>query len=150
MTTAGSPATRRQLTIDADVENLAEIRAAVREVARACDAPASCMDDLVQAVDEAATNIIVHGYRGAPGTIDLTAELIGDDIIVTLEDRAPLFDPRAVPEPDLSIPPLQRKPGGMGVHLMRLAMDRMEHRARPGGGNILTFTRSRLVGAKEG
>jgi serine/threonine-protein kinase RsbW len=149
MTAADSPPIRRHLTIDADVANLAEVRAAVREVARACDAPVSCIDDLVQAVDEAATNVILHGYQGAPGTIDLTAELVGDDIIVTLEDRAPGFDPTTVPPPDLSIPPMQRKPGGMGVHLMRVGMDRMEHRARPGGGNILTLTRSR-VRAKEG
>lgn len=128
---------------------MAEVRAAVREVARACDAPPSCLDDLVQAVDEAATNIILHGYDGQPGTIDLTAELVGDDIVITLEDRAPAFDPLGAPEPDLSIPPMQRKPGGMGVHLMRLAMDTIEHRDRPGGGNILTLTRSR-VRAKEG
>ena len=108
------------------------------------------MDDLVQAVDEAATNIIVHGYRGQPGTIELTAELVGDDIVVTLEDRAPTFDPLGVPPPDLSVPPLQRRPGGMGVYLMRLAMDRIEHRDRPGGGNILTLTRSRATRPKEG
>lgn len=108
------------------------------------------MDDLVQAVDEAATNIIVHGYRGEPGNIELTAELVGDDIVVTLEDRAPTFDPTRVAEPDLSIPPMQRKPGGMGVHLMRVGMDRMKHRARPGGGNILTLTRSRAGRPKEG
>ena len=35
----------------------------------------SCVDDLVQAVDEAATNIIRYGYRGKTGTIELTAEL---------------------------------------------------------------------------
>jgi serine/threonine-protein kinase RsbW len=143
-------AVRRELTIDADVDRLADIRAAVREVARACDAPATCMDDLVQAVDEAVTNIIVHGYGGSPGTIELTAELIEDDIVVTLEDRAPTFDPLTIPPPDLSIPPLERKPGGMGIHLMRLAMDRIEHRPRPGGGNILTLTRSRVARAQEG
>ena len=148
--TADSPAVRGHLTIDADVERLAEIRAAVRDVARACEAPATCIDDLVQAVDEAATNVIVHGYQGAPGTIELTAELVDDDIIVTLEDRAPTFDPTTVPTPDLSVPPLQRKPGGMGVHLMRVGMDRMEHRARPGGGNILRLTRSRVTRPKEG
>jgi anti-sigma regulatory factor (Ser/Thr protein kinase) len=38
----------------------------------------------------------------------------------------------------------------MGVHLMRLATDSIEHRSRPGGGNILTLTRSRVRRAKEG
>jgi serine/threonine-protein kinase RsbW len=141
---------RRQLTIPADVERLAEMRAAVREVARACDAPSDCLDDLVQAVDEAATNIIVHGYRNEPGMIDFTAELVGDELVFTLEDRAPTFDPTEVPEPDLATPPQHRRPGGMGVHLMRLAADSIDHRPRPGGGNILTLTRSRVPRSKEG
>jgi serine/threonine-protein kinase RsbW len=141
---------RRRLRIPADVERLAEVRAAVRQVARACEAPPDCLDDLVQAVDEAATNIIVHGYRNEPGTIDLTAELVGDDIVVTLEDRAPTFDPTTVSAPDLTVPPQHRRPGGMGVHLIRLATDSLEHAPRPGGGNILTLTRSRVPRSKEG
>lgn len=141
---------RRRLRIPADVERLAEVRAAVREVARACEAPPDCLDDLVQAVDEAATNIIVHGYRNEPGTIDLTAELVGEDIVVTLEDHAPTFDPTAVSAPDLTLPPEHRRPGGMGVHLIRLATDSLEHSPRPGGGNILTLTRSRVPRSKEG
>jgi serine/threonine-protein kinase RsbW len=141
---------RRQLRFPADVKRLAGMRAAVREVARACDAPADCLDDLVQAVDEAATNIIVHGYGNEPGMIDFTAELVGDDLVFTLEDRAPPFDPTVVPEPDLATPPQHRRPGGMGVHLMRLATDSIDHRPRPGGGNILTLTRSRVPRSKEG
>jgi serine/threonine-protein kinase RsbW len=142
----------RRLRISADLERLADVRAAVRDLARACAAPVTCMDDLVQAVDEAVTNIIVHGYRGGPGTIDITAELIGDDIVITLEDRAPLFDPTTVLAPDLTVPPQRRRPGGMGIHLMRLAMDSVQHLPRSGGGNILTLTRSRVAKAtaKEG
>lgn len=141
---------RRRLEIPADVEWLADVRAVIREMAKACDAPVTCMDDLVQAVDEAVTNVIVHGYQGEPGTIDLTAELVGDDIVITIEDRAPTFDPTTVPPPDLTVAPDRRRPGGMGVHLMRLAMDTIRHRPRPGGGNILTLTRSRVARPKEG
>ena len=45
------------MTVDADLERLADIRALVRDVALSSDAPPACLDDLVQAVDEAATNI---------------------------------------------------------------------------------------------
>lgn len=134
---------RRRLVIPAELERLAEIRAVVRDIASACEAPADCIDDLVQAVDEAATNIIVHGYRGAPGIIEMTAELVADDIVITLVDTAPAFDPTSVPPPDLTVPPAHRRPGGMGVRLMRLATDSVARRPRPGGGNILTLTRAR-------
>ena len=143
-------AVRRQAHIPAELERLAEIRALVREVCAECDVPGDCRGDIVQAVDEAASNIIRHGYRGRPGFIDLTAELVGDDIVVTLEDTAPTFDPTTIPAADTSIHPSQRAPGGMGMHLIRLEVDRVEHRPRPGGGNILTLTRSRVPRSKEG
>jgi serine/threonine-protein kinase RsbW len=133
--------TRRSLRIPAELGRVADVRNLVRDVAGACAAPEPCMDDLVQAVDEATTNVIVHGYRGAPGWVDVAAERVGDRIVVTVTDGAPAFDPTEVPEPDLSVPPAKRRPGGMGIHLIRQATDRLEHESRPGGGNILTLDR---------
>ena len=133
--------TRRTVRIPAELGRVADVRQLVRDVAGACSAPEPCMDDLVQAVDEATTNVIVHGYRGARGWVDVSAERVDDRIVVTVTDEAPPFDPTGVPEPDLSVPPHRRRPGGMGVHLIRQATDRLEHEPRPGGGNILTLDR---------
>ena len=133
--------TRRTIRIPAELDRVADVRQLVRDVAGICNAPQPCMDDLVQAVDEATTNVIVHGYRGAPGWVDVAAERVGDRIVVTVTDEAPSFDPTTVPDPDLSVPPHHRRPGGMGVHLIREATDRLEHEPRPGGGNILTLDR---------
>lgn len=132
---------RGHVRVPAELERVAEVRSLIREVVGDCDATEWCEDDLVQAVDEAATNAIVHGYRGRPGWLEVTAERVDDRIVVTLQDTAPTFDPTAVPEPDLAVPPERRRPGGMGVHLMRLATDSMTHAPRPGGGNILTMSR---------
>ena len=130
------------MTVPAELARLSDIRALVREVAIEGGAPPVCLDDLVQAVDEAATNIVVHGYGHQGGPIDVDARVEDERVVIELRDRAPAFDPTEVPEPDLSIPPLQRRPGGMGLHLIRLATDSMTYRPRAGGGNILTLTRS--------
>jgi anti-sigma regulatory factor (Ser/Thr protein kinase) len=130
------------MTVDADLVRLAVFRALVREVALSSNAPPACLDDLVQAVDEAATNIVLHGYERRGGVIDVDARLVDDHIVIELSDTAPTFDPTTVPEPDLSVPALRRHPGGMGIHLIRLATDSITHRPRRGGGNILTLTRS--------
>ena len=130
------------MTVPAELARLSDIRALVREVAIEGGAPPVCLDDLVQAVDEAATNIVVHGYGHQGGPIDVEARVQDERVVIELRDRAPTFDPTEVPEPDLSIPPLQRRPGGMGLHLIRLATDSMTYRPRAGGGNILTLTRS--------
>ncbi len=130
------------LRIDADLAGLADVRRFVRERAAAAHAPVECLDDLVQAVDEASTNVIVHGYHGRPGWVDISVELDEDRFVVVIKDAAPPFDPTKVPEPDLSIAPMARKPGGMGIHLMRASTDALGYRPRAGGGNILTMSRA--------
>jgi serine/threonine-protein kinase RsbW len=139
----------RHLRVPAALGELADVRRFIRDAATAADAPIECLDDLVQAVDEAATNVITHGYGGTPGWIEVGVALADDRFVVTLEDAAPEFDPTRVAEPDLTVPPMARKPGGMGVHLMRESTDALSHRPRPGGGNILTLVRSRTTGRKE-
>ena len=67
----GATSIRRHVTIPADLERVAELRATVREIGAGCQAPADCIGDLVQAVDEAATNIIRYGYGGERGSIDM-------------------------------------------------------------------------------
>jgi anti-sigma regulatory factor (Ser/Thr protein kinase) len=104
---------------------------------------------MVQAVDEAATNAIIHGHAGEPGWVEVAVSTVGDRFVVTIEDDAPAFDPTTVPGPDLSIHPAQRRPGGMGVLLARLCVDEMSYRPRPGGGNILTLVRTFERNGKE-
>ena len=137
------------IRIDADLERLADVRQFVRTAAHEAKAPTNCLDDLVQAVDEAATNVIVHGYRGEAGWLEVAVAAQDGELVITLEDGAAAFDPTSVPEPDLSVPPMERRPGGMGVHLVRACTDRLTYRPRPGGGNILTMVRSLAPGRKE-
>jgi serine/threonine-protein kinase RsbW len=132
-----------RIRIEADLDALAAVRRFVRAKATESEAPPDCLDDLVQAVDEAVTNVVEHGYRGAPGWVDVAVAFRGDDFVVTIEDAAPPFDPTVVAEPDLSVPPMARVPGGMGIHLIREATDAVDYRPRPGGGNILILTRAR-------
>ncbi|MEO7913057.1 MAG: ATP-binding protein, partial [Roseiflexaceae bacterium] len=91
------------------------------------------------AVNEVATNIVVHGYRGRPGAIEIGLRRQGDSIEIRLRDRAPLFDPTCVPTPDLTLPLHKRPLGGMGVHVTRELMDVMRYRVTPEGGNQLTW-----------
>jgi serine/threonine-protein kinase RsbW len=138
-----------RVRVPAELHRLAGVRDFVRRGATDAGASGECIDELVQAVDEAATNAIVHGYAGVPGWVEVALTHDAERCLVTLEDEAPVFDPTTVPEPDMTIPPGRRQPGGMGVHLIRLAVDDMAHRPRPGGGNILTLARSLGTRRKE-
>jgi anti-sigma regulatory factor (Ser/Thr protein kinase) len=132
----------RTLTLRLDtarLDDLARIRAFVRESARSLGASLQAADDLVIAVDEAATNTIRHGYEGRPGPIDVEVVRSGSGVVVRLVDDAPVFDPTGRPAPDLDVPLESRPFGGMGIHLMRVSVDRLVHRGVGRSGNDLTF-----------
>lgn len=130
----------RTIMIEARLERLADVRAFVRATCAELGAADDCVVDLVQAVDEAMTNIATHGYGGASGPIEVTVRPSAGRVRVEIRDRAPAFDPTSVGEPDLDSTRL--RPGGMGIHLIRAATDSMTHDDRPGGGNILTLVRT--------
>lgn len=121
---------------------LVEIRRYVEDTAAGFGAVDSALLDVVQAVDESAANIIMHGYRGGPGTIDVEIRRERDSLTVCLRDRAPLFDPTRVPAPDLTLPLDQRPLGGMGIYLTRKFVDELAYRVTPEGGNELTLRKS--------
>lgn len=140
-----APATFR---ITADVGRLRDVRRFVREQAPAFGADESSIDDLVQAVDEWVTNVIVHGYRGTAGPIEITLARDGDEVVVRVRDEAPAFDPGTAPAFDPSAP-LERRPlGKMGIHLIRELCDRFEYRVPAGGGNEIELGRSAKTAAK--
>jgi len=133
------------LRVAADVTQLAAIRAFVEQHAHALGVDAATIYDLVLAVNEVATNIVIHGYRRQPGEIEIDLRQQGDAIEIRLRDQARLFDPTRVPAPDLNLPLHKRPLGGMGVHVTRQIMDAMRYRVTPTGGNELTLVKRTIV-----
>jgi serine/threonine-protein kinase RsbW len=132
-----------RLTVPAaGLADLAAIRTFICDAAAEVDLPPEAVDDLVCAVDEAATNVIRHGYDGAPGPIEVEVTREGSTLVVRLRDAAPLFDPTTYPSPDLELGLDERRPGGFGIHLTRTSVDRVEHRPGAPAGNELTLVKS--------
>ena len=119
------------LRIAADPRELATVRDYVAAQAVGVDADPERLNDMLLAANELATNIIAHGYRGAPGVIDVDAVVDHDDLVVRLRDDAPPFDPTLVPPPDITVPLHRRRPGGMGIHLARHLVDRLSYALTP-------------------
>jgi anti-sigma regulatory factor (Ser/Thr protein kinase) len=120
---------------------LEDIRTFVEEAAHQLHVPEITVGDIVQAVDEAATNIILHGYDGREGLIVVEVERQDDSLVLRLHDWAPQYDPTTVQSPNFNLGLEQRRPGGLGIYLIRLLMDRIEYRYTPEGGNELTLVK---------
>jgi serine/threonine-protein kinase RsbW len=132
----------RSRQFDARRQNLPVIRDFVEQNAALLGADLDVIFKIAAAVDEAATNIIVHAYgdRGGPLLIELERD--GDAVRVHLRDSAPAFDPRTIPVPDLTLPLEERPLGGMGFYLIRQYVDKIEYAVPPNGGNELTLVKS--------
>ncbi len=97
------------------------------------------------ALDEIVTNIISYGYDDqADHQISLRLSLVGGEVTAEVEDDARPFNPLEAPPPDLTAPLEERSEGGLGIHLARTVMDRLEYR-RQNGKNYLVM-RKRVSG----
>lgn len=104
--------------------------------------------DLVLAVNEAVTNVLLHGYDGRPGPVTICVEVVNDDLRVVLTDSAPLFDPTRVSPPDIFLPLEDRPLGGLGVHMMRQLTDELLYRPLADGNELIFVKRGALARAE--
>ena len=74
--------------------SLADVRAVrARRPSSTLGGSERAAEDLVQAVDEATCNVMLHGYGGEPGAIEIEAALRDGSIEIRILDRAPLVRP---------------------------------------------------------
>lgn len=141
---AFTTASTRQLPhFDADLGQLARIRDFVTDTAAALGVTEEVRDDLRLAVDEAVTNILVHGYKGA-GRIDIEVVSCGRDLMVCLRDQAPPYDPADGRPKSLAPPEPRTQPGGFGLYLMHNAVDEVTY-SRVCSFNELTLTKRDVI-----
>lgn len=132
-----------KLSLPAVLDSLAALRSYAREAAAGAGIDADRSYQLQLAVDEIATNIISYGYKdtGPRAEISICGEVRDDTLVITLEDRAPAFDPRTMRMPnaeELTKPLEERTIGGLGIFLAIQGVDRFDYR-REGERNLNIF-----------
>lgn len=133
-----------KITFPAQFEFLDEIREFVAQVAREGGFIEKEIYSLQLAADEAASNIIEHAYEGVShANIDITCDMRGDTLTITMRDTGATFDPSEVKHPNLKADLSERQIGGLGVYLMRKLMDEVRYESNPKTGNLLTMTKRR-------
>ncbi|PKL64828.1 MAG: ATP-binding protein [Methanomicrobiales archaeon HGW-Methanomicrobiales-3] len=130
------------LKISSDIAEIPEVSARLEELMEAYGFAPEAILDTQLAVEEAITNIIVHGYKRPDGEIQITCSRVSDAIEIRIADSAPPFDPLSLPEPDLSSTVSERRIGGLGIYLIRRVMDGFFYRYEDGK-NILTLIKKK-------
>lgn len=139
----------RLLVVAATLDNLARIRDFIAEVANEFGADSSSISDLLIAVDEAVTNIIIHGYQNRNGKVEVEVACKADTLVVRIRDNAPPFDLSDTAAPDLNISPLEKEtPGGYGVFLIQHLVDMAEYQLLGDGRNELILHKQKVCTGK--
>jgi serine/threonine-protein kinase RsbW len=81
-------------TFSAAAGGISKIRSEVSEIARLCGLDEKRVNEVALAVSEAATNAIVHGYRGDPGLIHVSAERANGELTILVTDEGLGMGPR--------------------------------------------------------
>jgi len=129
----------------AKLENLSQIGAYIVQAALKAGLDDEAVYAVQLAVDEAATNIIEHGYKDvANGKIVCCCEVMDDGIKVELLDRGRQFDPDKIPEPSFDGITLENiSPRGLGLYFIRKLMDEVRFDFSTGKGNKLTMVKKK-------
>jgi serine/threonine-protein kinase RsbW len=124
-------------SLPAALDCLAELRGYVKAAADGAGIEEAKIYKLQLAVDEIATNVILYGYEeaGESAIISISGEISDGALVITLEDRAPAFDPRTMQMPEaesLARPLEERSMGGLGIFLAIQGVDRFDYRYEDG------------------
>jgi len=126
-----------ELKINADPFYLCIVRKAVQRMAELVGMNEQDSDSLILAVDEALTNVIQHGYGGAcEQQIIIKLRQITSDkkeptgLEIIIRDFGQQVDPKTINGRDLD----NIRPGGLGIHIIRSVMDKVEYTPQPQGG----------------
>jgi phosphoserine phosphatase RsbU/P len=139
------PVHEQSLTIPGNLDSLDEVAGYVMKAATEAGLERKVIYRLRLAVDEIATNIVMHGYEeaGLSGDIEIHSRIDADALTIYLEDSGVGYDPHLdkIPE-DIDKPIEERRIGGLGVYLAVQNVDKFLYE-RVGERNRHTFVVNR-------
>jgi serine/threonine-protein kinase RsbW len=127
------------IRLPADVREIERLNRLVRQFGELHEIPTRALYAVNLALDEVVTNVVLYGFESSSGQeVAVRVETTGDDLRSEVVDAGREFNPLNAPVPDLTVALEDRALGGLGIHLVRSLMDRVEYR-RENAKNVLTM-----------
>ncbi len=133
----------RSITLTNDVQEVPRLNVFVDEVCEdmGCDMETTMRMNL--AIEEAVVNVIDYAYpSGTVGSVDINVTVYDNHMEFVISDSGTPFDPTKKEDVDISLPVEERRIGGLGIHLVRQLMDKINYE-RKDGRNVLTLIKNK-------
>ena len=138
-----------ELVIRSDIAQLAILREAMERIGVEYRLAPKPLYQLQVALDEMVSNVIKYAWpEGGSHEIRVRITVGSGQVVIEIADDGRSFDPRDVPAPPPPRPGQRPRPGGVGIHMLRQFIDKIEH-ARIDGWNHLTLTKRCDVGVQD-
>ena len=131
---------KREMTLQAVTENLDQVLAFVEESLEEWECPLKVLMQVQIAVEEIYVNIARYAYEKEGGEATIRVEVKGEppQVCITFVDQGIPYDPLAKEDPDVTLSAEERQIGGLGIFMVKKAMDDVEYTYK-NGSNILTI-----------
>ncbi|MBI4470825.1 MAG: ATP-binding protein [Acidobacteria bacterium] len=125
-----------------DLAEIQRMHDAVTAFAGRCRLPEEVRLALDLSLEEVLVNVISYGFPD-PGSheIEVIIRVDGKRLTAEVQDDGLAFNPLEHPEPETAKPIDERPVGGLGIHLIRQLMERIEYHRR-GEKNVLVMDKS--------
>ena len=132
----------RRIIMKNEMSEVSRMRGFLFSVCREHNVDEETVKMLNLAAEECVANVINYAYpKGTRGHVELTAEITGGILTLTIKDHGTAFDPTGHQEIDVEAGLDERSIGGLGIFLAKNIMDSMAYQRTPDGYNVLTLTK---------
>lgn len=116
-----------QILISSSTKNLHLVRDFIEKKAQELNIDINTTNQIVVSVDEACTNIIKHTFKyDESNRIEVEYKSEGHKFIIIIRYKGKSFDPSKKHNPNMKHYFAKYKVGGLGIPLMKKAMDKIE------------------------
>jgi len=131
---------RRELTLDATVENLPQVLAFLEEGLEAVGCSLKTQTQISMAAEEIFVNIAHYAYAPQVGEAAVCFEITKEPaaVRITFSDGGKPFDPTAKADPNVKLSAEDREIGGLGIFMTKKIMDDVRYEYKDGK-NVLTL-----------
>ncbi len=124
---------RRKICFTSDTCQLADVRKEVRRFLSSMGFDESAAELMVLALDEACANVIRHAYTHECKPVRLEMACLKGIVRFVLRDYGRTCDPEKIKSRDLD----DIRPGGLGVHIIQQAFDKVTYLPQARGTRLI-------------